>query len=126
MRLALGLVLGAWVVVAAAQTTSQVQYTYDATGNLVAVTRSAVNASPDLTVSNLAVGMVTVNGNGSFNIPVSFQVNNVGTAAAGATWYDRIYLSANGLLHDSDPAFASFNTRGTALAVGEATRLRPW
>ena len=104
--------------VSTGQSQSQVQYTYDAAGNLIGLARSAVGASPDLTVSNLTVGMVTVNGNGSFNIPVSFQVNNIGTAVAGATWYDRVYLSSNGLLHDSDQVFANFNTRSVPLAAG--------
>ncbi len=79
---------------ARSKTPAQIQYIYDAAGNLIQVTRSAVTPKPDLTVSNLAAGMVTVNANGSFNVPVTYQVNNAGSAAASATWYDRAYLSA--------------------------------
>jgi hypothetical protein len=88
--------------VAWAQSQTQVQYQYDAAGNLTQITRSTVTPAPDLTVSNLSVGTITVNTNGSFYVPVSFQVNNVGTLAASATWYDRGYLSTNSTLHDTD------------------------
>jgi hypothetical protein len=104
--------------VAWAQSPSQIQYIYDAAGNLIQVTRSAVTPQPDLTVSNLSVGVITRNYNNSFNIPVTFQVNNAGTAAAVATWYDRGYLSANALLHDADQALGGYNTRSTNLAAG--------
>ena len=101
---------------AVGQSPSQVQYSYDAAGNLAAVTRIAIVA--DLTVSNLAVGAITINGNGSYNIPVMFQVNNVGTGAATATWYDRGYLSADSTLDDADQALGGFNTRSANLAAG--------
>jgi CARDB len=100
------------------QTQSQVRYVYDAAGNLTQVTRSAVTPRPDLTISNLAVGVISASGNGSFNIPATFQVNNIGTSAALATWYDRGYLSADSVLHDTDQALSGYNTRTTNLAVG--------
>jgi hypothetical protein len=97
---------------------SQVQYVHDAAGNLIQVTRTTLTPLPDLTVSNLSVGAISVNGNGSFNIPVAFQVNNIGTKEALATWYDRGYLSANAVLHDTDQPLGGFNTRAARLAVG--------
>ncbi len=100
------------------QSQSQFQYVYDAAGNLIQVTKSAVTPKPDLTISNLAVGVISLNGNGSFNIPVTFRVNNIGSSSALATWYDRGYLSANALLHDSDQALGGYSTRATNLAVG--------
>ena len=60
--------------------------------------------SSALTVSNLSIGAITRNTNGSFNVAVTFQVNNVGREVAVATWYDRGYLSSNALLHDADQA----------------------
>src|SRR5260221_1144998 len=101
-----------------AQTESQVQYIYDAARNLIQVTRSNVPAQPDLTVSNLAVGAIIFNANGSYGIPVTFQVNNIGFATATATWYDRGYLSSSSVLHDTDQALGGYNTRSTNLAAG--------
>ena len=106
------------VAPASSQTPSQVQYLYDPAGNLVSATRSAVQL-PDLNVSNLAVGLISVNADHSFNIPVTFQVNNTGSGPANATWYDRGYLSANSTLHDTDQALGGFNTRTTYLAAGD-------
>ena len=100
------------------QTQSHLRYTYDAAGNRIQVTRSPVTPQPDLTISNLAVGVIAANGNGSFNIPVTFQVSNMGTSAAVATWYDRGYLSANSALHDTDQALSGYNTRAANLGVG--------
>src|ERR1700730_11262870 len=101
-----------------AQSQSQLQYTYDAAGNLIQVTRSAVTPKPDLTVTNLLVGTISKNGDGSFNVPVTFPVNNTGNPAAPATWYARGYLSANSSLHDTDQVLAGYNTRSTNLAAG--------
>ena len=100
------------------QTPAQVQYTYDAAGNVIQITRAAAAPLPDLTITNAVVGTVTVNINGSFNIPVSFQVNNAGNGVATATWADRGYLSANNLLHDTDQVLTGANTRSSNLAAG--------
>ena len=100
------------------QTQSRVQYTYDAAGNLIQVTRSAVTPKPDLAITNLAVGVISFNANGSFNVPVTFQVNNIGTSAALATWYDSGYLSATALLTACDQALGGYNTRTINLPVG--------
>ena len=100
------------------QQQSRIQYGYDPAGNLVQVTRSAVTLQPDLTISNLSIGVIAANTNGSFSIPVAFQVNNIGTSAALAPWYDRGYLSANAVLHETDQALGGYNTRTTTLDVG--------
>jgi hypothetical protein len=77
---------------------------------------------PDLTVSNLTVGKIVKNGNGSYNIPVTFQVNNVGGSAAYANsswvWWDRGYLSTDAVLNDTDPLLTGNNMRTTSLAAG--------
>ena len=98
-----------------AQSQSQFQYIYDAAGSVTQITRSDVTPKPDLTISNVSVGAITANINGSYNIPVTFQVNNIGNATAAATWYDRGYLSASAVLHDADQVLGSYNTRGTNL-----------
>ncbi len=110
--------MGLALDVAVAQTASQIQYVYDAAGNLVQVTRSVITPQPDLSVSNLTVGVIAINANGSYSVPVSFQVNNVGTSAATATWYDRGYLSADPVLHDTDQVLGGHNTRSINLAAG--------
>lgn len=112
----LGLVLG--VSVAQAQGSSQVQYLYDAAGNVIQITRSAATPKPDLTVSNLSVGVIWRDANGAYNLPVSFRVNNVGTAAAVATWYDRGYLSVDAALQNSDQVLGGATARSTDLAPG--------
>jgi len=103
---------------ASGQTGSQIQYTYDAAGNLVQVTRVPTTLQPDLAVSNLNVGVIGLNADNSYSIPVTFLVSNLGTVSANPTWYDRGYLSANSVLHDNDQALGGFNTRTTSLGVG--------
>jgi YD repeat-containing protein len=100
-----------------AQAQSEIQYTYDAAGNVIGVTRTSA-PKPDLTVSNLSVGIITAVGNGSFSFPVTFQVNNIGNATAVATWYDRGYLSAMSTLHDSDQVLGGSTAHSTNVAVG--------
>jgi len=72
----------------------------------------------DLTVSNLAIGAITENQNGSYNIPVTFKVDNVGTVAAQAPWYDYGYLSTDTILNDTDQVLGGFNPRNADLAAG--------
>ncbi len=103
-------------MLSAAQSQS-VQYTYDAAGRLVGVTNGSVSL-PDLTVSNLTVGAITSPGNGSYSIPVTFQVNNIGTGLAVAAWYDYGYLSANTTLHNTDQVLAGYTTHSTSLGTG--------
>src|SRR5208283_5364706 len=44
-------------------------------------------ALPDFTVSNLSVGTIIKNSNGSHSIPVTFTVNNIGGSSSAPTWY---------------------------------------
>ena len=99
----------------AGQPATQIQFTYDAAGNLIQATRVV---KPDLTVTNLSVGAIGVQTSGAYTIPVSFQVNNVGTGEATGNWTDRGYLSPNALFEDSDEALAGFTTRSAALGAG--------
>lgn len=85
-----------------AQGQSQIQYSYDAAGRLVGVTRTELVPKPDLVISDLVVGYAARQANGSYLIPVSFRVTNSGTLAATPPWTDRGYLSTNALLDDLD------------------------
>ena len=73
---------------------------------------------PDLAISNLSVGTIVKNANGSYSIPVTYTVTNNGGAAATATWYDLTYLSSDGTLDSGDQNLAGYYTRNTALAAG--------
>jgi hypothetical protein len=95
-----------------------VQYTYDAAGNIVGITRTTIAPRPDLRATNLAVGSISVNADGGYNIPVTFTVSNVGTAAAVATWLDGGYLSTTPTLTDAVQILSGFVTHSTNLAVG--------
>jgi len=72
----------------------------------------------DLTVSNLSVGAISANASGGFGIAATFQVNNIGSGAARAPWYDYAYLSTDALLQDTDPILSSASYRGVDLAAG--------
>jgi hypothetical protein len=73
---------------------------------------------PDLTVTNLSVGTITSRTGGGYNLPVTFQVNNVGGGAAKASWYDRGYLSVDATFNDADQILGANNFRTTDLAAG--------
>lgn len=94
---------------------AQVQYTYDAAGNVVQVSRVG---KPDLRVSGLSVSSIAQHPLGGYDISASFTVSNAGNVAASPTWYDRGYLSSTGALHDTDPQLSGFNTRSVALVPG--------
>ncbi|MFO1323216.1 MAG: CARDB domain-containing protein [Burkholderiales bacterium] len=100
------------------QTQTQIQYTYDAAGNVIQVTRSQVVPKPDLTITSYSVGTISAVAGGAYSIPVTFQVSNIGNAEAAGTWTDRGYLSANSTHEDSDEILGGFNTRSTPLAPG--------
>jgi hypothetical protein len=89
----------------------------DETNNTQAVAIT-LPVKPDLTVTNLSVGTITENQNGSYNIPVTYQVNNIGGSAAVAIWYDRGYLSTDAVLNDTDQILGGNNYRTTNLAAG--------
>ncbi|HSS71249.1 MAG TPA: CARDB domain-containing protein, partial [Casimicrobiaceae bacterium] len=114
----LGTMLALGTSVIEAQTQSNIQYTYDAAGNVIGVIRTSSAAKPDLTVSNLSVGKIIAVGDASFTIPVSFQVNNGGGVSAVASWYDRGYLSTTNVLHDTDQVLSGSLAHSTNLAAG--------
>jgi YD repeat-containing protein len=72
---------------------------------------------PDLTVSSLTVGTMTVAQSGAYSVPVTYKVTNSGFASAPPSWYDVGYLSNNGVL-DGAPVLAGYRQRTTALAAG--------
>jgi hypothetical protein len=71
---------------------------------------------PDLQLSNVAVGAVTKNGNGSYSLPVTYTVTNGGASAAQPGWYDLGYLSPDATFDNSDNNI-SWSSHGSALAV---------
>ncbi len=75
--------------------------------------------SPDLAISNSSVAAIIENQDGSYNIPASFTVTNIGGVSAQPYWYDFGYLSANGYLESSTAAL-SRTGHGTVLAVGDS------
>jgi YD repeat-containing protein len=85
-------------------------------------TNNVVSASitlptyPDLTVTSPSIGTITENQNGTYNIPVTFTVNNTGASAAQPSWTDFGYLSSNGVLDASSTSIGQ-NFRSTALAA---------
>jgi hypothetical protein len=96
---------------------SQIQYTYDAAGNLVQVTRIT---KPDLVISNLAVGLIGQHPGGGYDITASFTVSNAGNAPAIATWYDRGYISTDAVLDNGDQLLSANNVRTVNLLPNAA------
>jgi hypothetical protein len=70
---------------------------------------------PDLSIGSPSVGTITKNANGTYNIPVSFTVTNLGATTAQSSWSDFGYLSSNGALDASSTAIGS-TLRASALA----------
>ena len=86
-------------------------------GNNVTSAGVTLPAKADLAITASSVGTITVNGNGSYNIPVSFTVRNVGTGlAAKASWYDACYLSTDATLGTTDD-YLGWQIRTTDLAA---------
>jgi hypothetical protein len=75
---------------------------------------------PDLSVSNMSVGTIVKNANSSYNIPVTYTVNNIGNSAAQPRWFDLAYLSTNGVLDNSSVNLSAYNYRLAALAAGSS------
>ncbi len=90
----------------------------DETNNVVSTTVT-LPERPDLVATNVSVGAITVNKNGSYVIPVTISVTNSGPATAKATWYDYAYLSTDSTLTTADP-YIGYLSRSTNLAPGGA------
>jgi YD repeat-containing protein len=82
--------------------------------------------TPDLTVSSVTPPAAAIgpNSNGSYSIPFSFTVNNIGSSTAKPSWQDRVYLSSDAVL-DANDARISAITRSTELAAAESYTLSP-
>ena len=83
--------------------------------NIVAL---PVSLNADLALSNVSIGTMTANSNGTYTIPVSYTVTNQGSVTANPNWYDLAYLSADGVLDNTDQVLSGNNIRTTALAPG--------
>ena len=70
--------------------------------NNVASTTVELPTKADLSAGSVSVGSITVNGNGSYNIPITVVITNAGGIAAKANWYDYCYLSTDGTLDTTD------------------------
>jgi YD repeat-containing protein len=79
---------------------------------------ASLTLSPDLTIGPLSIGTIAANQDGSWTIPVTYTVTNVGTVAAIPSWFDVGYLSANGVLDNSSQSNGFLNRGDTALAPG--------
>src|SRR5258707_531706 len=72
----------------------------------------------DLTGTNASKSAIVVTQSGTYSIPVTYTINNVGGAPAQPTWYDQAYLSTDGVLDSSDQNLSNFHFQTTALAAG--------
>ncbi|MDO8413548.1 MAG: Ig-like domain-containing protein, partial [Gallionellaceae bacterium] len=72
----------------------------------------------DLAISNVTTGTLVLNANGSYTFPVTYTVTNTGAFPVPASWYDLAYLSADGVLDNTDQTLAGLTTRSTELASG--------
>ena len=78
----------------------------------------ALPAKADLAVSNLSVGTIVRNANGSKTLPITFTVTNLGALPALPTFYGAAFLSSDGVLDNADQALTGKDTRTTELAAG--------
>jgi hypothetical protein len=74
--------------------------------------------APDLVVSNPSLGTIVANQNGSYAIPITYTVTNIGSAFAQPPWYDMAYLSVDGTLDNADQHLNGWPRRDAALAPG--------
>jgi len=79
---------------------------------------SVVLAIPDLTIGEVSIGAVVVHQNGTFTIPVTYTVTNIGTVAAQPGWSERAYLSVDGVLGVDDQVLGGYHYQGQPLAAG--------
>jgi len=77
-----------------------------------------LSGAPDLVVTNPSLGTIVANQNGSYAIPVTYTVTNIGSAVAQSPWYDMAYLSVDGTLDNADQHLNGWPRRDTVLAPG--------
>jgi hypothetical protein len=75
-------------------------------------------SKPDLAISNVSVGTIVKNANGSKSIPVTYTVTNHGGVSALSSWFDLAYLSTDATLDNTDQNLSGYGLRTTALAAG--------
>ena len=75
-------------------------------------------AKPDLRVTSASVGTVSMQQNGTYNIPVTYTVTNVGGSTALASWTDLAFLSGDAVLDTTDPNLSGSWSQGTSLTAG--------
>ena len=93
------------------------------TYTIVVAPSGAGNASmklgtADLTIGPLLIGTILANQDGSWTIPVTFTVKNIGTVAARPSWFDIAYLSTDSALDNADQSSGYLNWQGSQLAPG--------
>src|SRR5258708_40040042 len=72
---------------------------------------------PARTGTNASGGTIDANNAGECSFPVTYTVTNAGTLGSSLGWYDKAYLSTDGVLDDADQNLSgSYNRVG--LAVG--------
>jgi hypothetical protein len=74
--------------------------------------------APDLVVTDPRLGTIVANQNGSYGIPVTYTVTNIGSAIAQSFWYDMAYLSSDAVLDNADQHLNGWPRRDAALAPG--------
>jgi YD repeat-containing protein len=87
-------------------------------GSNTATSQTAFTVTPfpsDLTITSFSAGGVSGNPDGSYSIPVTYTVKNIGQGTAKASWSDRCYVSADTTLDTSDAVIGSVS-RSTDLA----------
>jgi hypothetical protein len=70
---------------------------------------------PDLSIGPLTLGTIVKNQDGSWGIPITYTVTNIGAAASTPPWNDVGYLSTNAVLDNAD------QSNGVLLANASAT-----
>src|ERR1019366_6015516 len=71
----------------------------------------------DVQISGMSLGSPKANAGGSWSIPVTYTVTNIGTVAAPSSWSDIGYLSAHGVLDNNSQSNSYLHSAG-ALAAG--------
>ena len=90
----------------------------DETNNAVGV--SIELKRPDLAISNLTVGTITVQSDGSWLVPATYTVTNVGSVAALPSWHDFAAVSSKSSLDSTAVPVMGVHHQSTALAPGES------
>lgn len=58
--------------------------------------------APDLSLSDVSYGSLSANADGTYSIPITYTVSNIGSVTAATSWYDMAYLSTDSVLSNND------------------------